>query len=156
MVDFSFPTGAEAAYRRPAVVASNDGANRSTTTLGRGVVTVVPVTGNVHGIYPFQVRPATRACCLLRDSKAQVEQIRAVTAERLHARLGRVPPPEVGVGSDPDEEARDGRIPTRDGRPAQGYLSGSAQSMPQKSHQRDPVKVKRMAPSFHRANALHT
>ena len=70
MVDFSFPTGAEAAYRRPAVVASNDGANRSTTTLGRGVVTVVPVTGNVHGIYPFQVRPATRACCLLRDSKA--------------------------------------------------------------------------------------
>ena len=48
MVDFSFPTGTEAAYRRPAVVASNDSANQSATTLGRGVVTVVPVTGNVR------------------------------------------------------------------------------------------------------------
>ena len=92
MVDFSFPTGAEAAYRRPAVVASNDGANQSATTLGRGVVTVVPVTGNVRRIYPFQVHLAARACGLSRDSKAQAEQIRAVAVERLHARVGRVPP----------------------------------------------------------------
>ena len=92
MVDFSFPTGAEAAYRRPAVVASNDGANQSATNLGRGVVTVVPVTGNVRRIYPFQVRLAARTCGLVRDSKAQAEQIRAVAVERLHARVGRVPP----------------------------------------------------------------
>lgn len=92
MVDFSFPTGAEAAYRRPAVVASNDGANQSATTLGRGVVTVVSVTSNVRRIYPFQVRLAARACGLSRDSKARAEQIRAVAVERLHARVGRVPP----------------------------------------------------------------
>ena len=92
MVDFSFPTGAEAAYRRPAVVASNDGANQSATNLGRGVVTVVPVTGNVRRIYPFQVRLEARTCGLVRDSKAQAEQIRAVAVERLHARVGRVPP----------------------------------------------------------------
>ena len=92
MVDFSFPTGAEAAYRRPAVVASNDSANLSATTLGRGVVTVVPVTGNVRRIYPFQVRLAARTCGLPRDSKAQAEQIRAVAVERLLSRVGRVPP----------------------------------------------------------------
>jgi len=91
MVVFSFPAGAEATYRRPTVFASNDGANQSATALGRGVVTVVPVTGNVRGIHPFQVRLAARACGLLRDSKAQVERIRAVAVERLHARVGRVP-----------------------------------------------------------------
>jgi len=96
LVDFSFPTGAEAAFRRPAVVASNDGANQSATTLGRGVVTVVPVTGNVRRIYPFQVRLAARACGLPRDSKAQAEQIRAVAIERLHSRIGRVPPSVMG------------------------------------------------------------
>jgi len=35
---------------------------------------------------------AARSCDLLRDSKAQAEQIRAVAVERLHARVGRVPP----------------------------------------------------------------
>ena len=120
---------------------SNDGASQSATALGRGVVTVVPVTGSMRRIYLFQIRLAARFCGLLRDSKAQAEQIRAVAVEHLHARLERVPPPEVGVGSDPDEEARACRIPKRDGRPAQGHLSESAQSMPQKSHQRDPVKI---------------
>ena len=92
MVDFSVPLGAEAAYRRPAVVASNNGANQSVTTLKRGVVAVVPVTSNVRKIYPFQVRLPARACGLPRDSKAQAEQIRAVAIERLYSRVGRVPP----------------------------------------------------------------
>ena len=52
MVDFSVPFGAEAAYRRPAVVTSNNGANQSATTLKRGVGAVVPVTANVRKIYP--------------------------------------------------------------------------------------------------------
>ena len=92
MVDFSVPVGAEAAYRRPAVVASNNGANQSATTLKRGVVTVVPVTGNVRKIYPFQVRLPARACGLPRDSKAQAEQIRAVATKRSYSRIGRVLP----------------------------------------------------------------
>ncbi len=91
MVDFSIPVGVGAAYRRPAVVASNNGANQSATTLKRGVVTVVPVTGNVRRIYPFQVRLPARACGLPRDLKAQAEQIRAVGIERLYSRVGRVP-----------------------------------------------------------------
>lgn len=89
-VDFSIPAGAEAAYRRPAVVVSNNGANQSAASLGRGVVTVVPVTGNVRKVYPFQVRLPARACGLRRDSKAQAEQVRAVAVERLQARIGRV------------------------------------------------------------------
>ena len=92
MVDLSVPVGAEAAYRRPAVVVSNDGANQSAATLQRGVVTVVPVTSNVRRIYPFQVRLPARACGLPRDSKAQAEQVRAVAIERFHSRVGRIPP----------------------------------------------------------------
>ena len=89
-VDFSIPVGAEGAYRRPAVVVSNDGADQSAATLGRGVDNVVPVTGNVRKVYPFQVRLHARACGLRRDSKAQAEQVRAVAVERLQGRVGRV------------------------------------------------------------------
>ena len=91
MVDFSVPVGSEAAFRRPAVVASNDSANRSATDTGRGVVTVVPVTSNLRRVYPFQVRLVARDCGLPRDSKAQAEQVRSVAIERLDVRVGRVP-----------------------------------------------------------------
>ena len=92
MVDFSVPTGSEAAYRRPAVVASNNSANRSATDTGRGVVTVVPITGSLRRVYPFQVRLPARDCGLPRDSKAQAQQVRSVAIERLDTRIGRVPP----------------------------------------------------------------
>ncbi|MBW3643753.1 MAG: type II toxin-antitoxin system PemK/MazF family toxin, partial [Actinobacteria bacterium] len=38
--------GAEAKKRRPAVIVSNDRANTTAERLGRGVVTVVPLTSN--------------------------------------------------------------------------------------------------------------
>jgi len=38
--------GSEASKTRPAVVVSNDAANATATRLGRGVITVVPVTSN--------------------------------------------------------------------------------------------------------------
>lgn len=46
--------GARANTRRPSVV-SNDAANTTAERLGRGVITVVPVTSNVEHVYPFQV-----------------------------------------------------------------------------------------------------
>lgn len=95
MVDFGVPIGSEAADRRPAVVASNDQANRTAATLKRGVVTVVPVTSNVRRIYPFQVKLAARTSGLKRESKAQPEQIRSVAIERLHTRLGHLPSPTM-------------------------------------------------------------
>lgn len=92
MVDLGSPRGSEAAYRRPAVVVSNNAANQGAASLGRGVVSVVPITTNVRRVYPFQVRLPARSCGLPHESKAQAEQIRGIAVERLHSRVGRVPP----------------------------------------------------------------
>ncbi len=91
MVDLSHPVGVEAAFRRPAVVVSNNAANESASSLGRGVVTVVPVATNVSRIYSFQVGLAAEVGGLRRESKVQAEQVRAVAIERLRERVGRVP-----------------------------------------------------------------
>lgn len=40
----------EADKRRPAIIVSNDNANATAARLGRGVVTVVPVTSNTAGL----------------------------------------------------------------------------------------------------------
>ena len=63
--------------------------------LGRGVITVVPVTSNVAGIYPFQVFLSAATSGLAVDSKAQAEQIRSVATERLRRRIGRVSAAEL-------------------------------------------------------------
>src|SRR5271168_1691740 len=83
--------GSEAAKTRPAVVVSNDAANATATRIGRGVITVVPVTSNVARIYPFQVFLPARQTGLQHDSKAQAEQIRSVAVERVGGRLGQLP-----------------------------------------------------------------
>ena len=80
--------GSEAARTRPAVVVSNDGANTTAARLGRGVITVVPVTSNTDRIYPFQVLLPANETGLDVDSKAQAEQVRAVAVERLGEVVG--------------------------------------------------------------------
>lgn len=60
--------------------------------LGRGVITVVPVTSNVARIYPLQVLLRADQTGLGRDSKAQAEQIQSVAVERIGNRVGRLPP----------------------------------------------------------------
>jgi mRNA interferase MazF len=80
--------GAEVNKRRPAVIVSNDGANATAERLGRGVITVVPVTSNLDRIYPFQVLLEATTTGLNRDSKAQAEQIRSVSVERIGALVG--------------------------------------------------------------------
>jgi mRNA interferase MazF len=84
--------GSEAHKRRPAVVVTNDGANATAFRLGRGVVTVVPVTSNVSHVYPFQVLLRAAECGLPQDSKAQAEQVRSVAVERVGRRLGQLTP----------------------------------------------------------------
>lgn len=59
--------------------------------VGRGVVTVVPVTSNVTMVYTFQVALPSAGSGLRADSKGQAEQVRAVSVERVGPRLGRVP-----------------------------------------------------------------
>ena len=84
--------GSEANKIRPAVVVSNDAANAAAIRLGRGVITVVPVTSRTGRVYPFQVLLPARQTGLPRDSKAQAEQIRSVAVERVGKRIGRLPP----------------------------------------------------------------
>jgi mRNA interferase MazF len=91
LVDLDPVRGAEASKTRPAVIVSNDGANSTATRLGRGVVTVVPVTSNIARIYPFQVLLQADATGLATDSKAQAEQVRAVAVERVGMRVAEVP-----------------------------------------------------------------
>jgi mRNA interferase MazF len=90
-VDLDPAQGSEAAKTRPAVVVSNDAANATATRLGRGVVTVVPVTSNIARVYPFQVLLPAHQTGLSRDSKAQAEQVRSVAVERVGGRLGELP-----------------------------------------------------------------
>jgi mRNA interferase MazF len=88
LVDLEPGRGAEANKQRPAVIVSNDGANSTAQRLGRGVVTVVPVTSNTDRVYPFQVLLPARETGLAIDSKAQAEQIRSVAVERVGSRVG--------------------------------------------------------------------
>jgi mRNA interferase MazF len=90
-VAFDPVRGSEADKRRPAVIVSNDAANATARRLGRGVITVVPVTSNVERVYPFQVLLPAEQTGLELDSKAQAEQIRSIAVERVGDRLGVVP-----------------------------------------------------------------
>lgn len=94
-VDLDPVLGTEANKLRPAVIVSNDRANATATRLGRGVITVVPVTSNTDKVYPFQVLLSATNSGLAVDSKAQAEQIRSVAMQRLLRRIGRVSPAEL-------------------------------------------------------------
>ncbi len=88
MVDLDPARGSEANKQRPAIIVSNDGANTTASRLGRGVITVVPVTSNVSRVYPFQVLLPADSTGLPRDSKAQAEQVRSIAVERIGSRVG--------------------------------------------------------------------
>jgi mRNA interferase MazF len=88
LVDFEPRRGSEADRVRPAVIVSNDAANVTAVRLGRGVLTVIPVTSNVLRVLPFQVFLSASSTGLDRDSKAQAEQIRAIDVERIGGRIG--------------------------------------------------------------------
>jgi mRNA interferase MazF len=92
IVSFDRGRGSEVQKHRPAVIVSNDGANSAAVRLGRGVITVVPLTSNVARVYPFQVLLIAAETGLERDSKAQAEQLRAIAVERVARRIGVVPP----------------------------------------------------------------
>ncbi len=83
LVDLEPVRGAESNKQRPAIIVSNDGANSTAQHLGRGVVTVVPVTSNTERVYPFQVLLLAQDTGLGEDSKAQAEQVRSIAVERI-------------------------------------------------------------------------
>lgn len=91
LVDFGPAATGEPARQRPAVIVSNDGANSTAARLGRGVVTVAPMTSNVSRVFPFQVLVPADDSGLEHDSKVQAEQVRSVSVERVTRSLGSVP-----------------------------------------------------------------
>jgi mRNA interferase MazF len=78
-VEFDPSVGSEIQKTRPAVIVSNDAANRNLLR-----VVVVPLTSNVGRIYPgeAEVRVADK------PAKAMADQIMAADKSRLKSRLG--------------------------------------------------------------------
>ena len=91
LTDLEPALAGEADKRRPAIIVSNDRANSTAARLGRGAVTVVPVTSNVTRVFPFQVLLPAEAAGIRVDSKAQAEQVRSVSVERIGPVIGRLP-----------------------------------------------------------------
>ena len=71
--------GGEIGKTRPAVIVSNDGANRA-----RNRVQVVPLTTNLKQVFAWEARVEVKG----RASKALADQIRTVGKERLSTRIG--------------------------------------------------------------------
>jgi mRNA interferase MazF len=80
-VDFGPATGGEIQKRRPAIIISNDAANRF---LNR--VQVVPLTSKTQRLYPSEAYVEIQS----RRRKAMADQIATVAKERLSKRMGRL------------------------------------------------------------------
>ena len=71
-----------------------------TARTGHGVITVVPVTSNVSTVHPFQVLLSPEESGLPRPSKAQAEQVRAVSISRVSRVTGRLTGESLGALDD--------------------------------------------------------
>jgi mRNA interferase MazF len=80
-VAFASATGGEIRQERPAVIVSNDSANRY---LNR--VQVVPLTSSVVRFYPSEAPVTVRG----KKHKAMADQLTTVSKSRLENRVGRV------------------------------------------------------------------
>jgi mRNA interferase MazF len=85
LVNLDPVVGSEVGKTRPAIVAQNDLANRSSPT-----ITVIPISSSMERVFPFQVRLPAGEGGLSQESKALCEQIRTVSRERLLEYLGRL------------------------------------------------------------------
>ena len=82
-VRLSVGEGTEQSKTRPAIVVSNNAANRSAIRNGRGVVTIAPLTSARTIALPHQVAAPMAHTGLTRDAVVQTEQIRAVDIQRV-------------------------------------------------------------------------
>lgn len=78
--DLSPTVGTEINKRRPVLIVSSEANNRAANT-----ITVLPITSNVSRIYPFEIPLAPKDSGLPRHSKAQAQQIRTISKERIRS-----------------------------------------------------------------------
>ena len=76
--DLSPTIGSEINKQRPVLIVSNDANNRAAST-----VTILPITSSVARIFPFEVALSRADAGLSNDSKAQAQQIRTISKERI-------------------------------------------------------------------------
>lgn len=77
--------GSEAAKTRPVVVVSNDAANSSSP-----LITVVPISSRMTRLFDFQVVLPMGETGLPKDGRAQCEQVRAISIQRVTRFVGRL------------------------------------------------------------------
>jgi mRNA interferase MazF len=83
--------GSETAKRRPVLIVSNDANNRASAT-----ITIVPITSQIARVYPFEVALPKGAAGLAKTSKAQAQQVRTISRERISGkRIGALSAEEV-------------------------------------------------------------
>lgn len=90
-VEFDPAVGSEIRKTRPAVILSNDAANRNLARL-----VVVPLTSNVAQVYPGEALVNIDG----RESKAMADQIMAADKKRLKSRLGVLSPADLRAVED--------------------------------------------------------
>ena len=78
--------GHEIGKTRPALIISNDKNNEYSST-----VTLIPITGSIEKIYPFEVFISRLESGLPLDSKLKCNQIRTVDKSRLLKVVGAIP-----------------------------------------------------------------
>jgi mRNA interferase MazF len=89
IVDFNPTRGAEINKARPAIIVSNDVANRFSA-----LITVVPLTSQKIGkTYPFEVLIENKK--LNKTSKAKADQIRTLDKKRVLKKLGALTDKEI-------------------------------------------------------------
>jgi mRNA interferase MazF len=90
-VNFEPSVGGEVRKQRPAVIVSNDAANKH---LNR--VQVVPLTSSVDRVYPSEALVTLRG----KKSKAMADQLTTVSKSRLLNKAGRLSPADLRLVSE--------------------------------------------------------
>ncbi|PZO11805.1 MAG: type II toxin-antitoxin system PemK/MazF family toxin [Leptolyngbya foveolarum] len=87
-INFDPSVGGEIKKERPAVIVSNNAANRN---LNR--VQVVPLTSNTSRIYPSEALVTLQG----RPSKAMADQLTTVSKKRMRKKAGELTPEEIAA-----------------------------------------------------------